>query len=134
MRINRRVMGIAAFGGLVAVLAIPSSEVLTANIAGSAVPTNIAPVAPLTPAVDGTETASITPAAPLPALAGDPAPAVATETASVGPQVTVTDRATGTKRVIPATGKVRNLEDNLGAATGKLPDAKHRARIIAAVA
>ena len=33
--------------------------------------------------------------------------------------------------VIPATGKVRNLMDNLGAGTGPLPDAKHRAQIIA---
>jgi aryl-alcohol dehydrogenase-like predicted oxidoreductase len=33
--------------------------------------------------------------------------------------------------VIPATGKLRNLVDNLGAATGALPDAKQRARIIA---
>ena len=31
--------------------------------------------------------------------------------------------------VIPATGKLRNLVDNLGAATGPLPDAKHRALI-----
>lgn len=36
--------------------------------------------------------------------------------------------------VIPATGKVRNLMDNLGAGTGPLPDAKHRAQIIAALA
>ncbi len=35
--------------------------------------------------------------------------------------------------VIPATGKVRNLLDNLGAGTGPLPDAKHRAQIVAAV-
>ncbi len=35
--------------------------------------------------------------------------------------------------VIPATGKVRNLLDNLGAGLGPLPDAKHRAEIIAAV-
>jgi aryl-alcohol dehydrogenase-like predicted oxidoreductase len=35
--------------------------------------------------------------------------------------------------VIPATGKVRNLMDNLGAGTGPLPDAKHRAQIIAAI-
>lgn len=35
--------------------------------------------------------------------------------------------------VIPATGKVRNLVDNLGAGQGALPDAKHRARIITAV-
>jgi aryl-alcohol dehydrogenase-like predicted oxidoreductase len=33
--------------------------------------------------------------------------------------------------VIPATGKIRNLLDNLGAATGALPDAKQRAKIIA---
>ena len=36
--------------------------------------------------------------------------------------------------VIPATGKVRNLVDNLGAGLGKLPDAKQRAQIVAAVA
>jgi aryl-alcohol dehydrogenase-like predicted oxidoreductase len=35
--------------------------------------------------------------------------------------------------VIPATGKVRNLVDNLGAGFGELPDAKQRARIVAAV-
>jgi aryl-alcohol dehydrogenase-like predicted oxidoreductase len=35
--------------------------------------------------------------------------------------------------VIPATGKVRNLMDNLGAGAGPLPDAKHRAQIIAAI-
>jgi aryl-alcohol dehydrogenase-like predicted oxidoreductase len=35
--------------------------------------------------------------------------------------------------VIPATGKVRNVLDNLGAALGPLPDAKHRAEIIHAV-
>jgi len=35
--------------------------------------------------------------------------------------------------VIPATGKIRNLADNLAAAIGKLPDAKQRAKIIAAV-
>ncbi|MEJ0086233.1 MAG: aldo/keto reductase [Pseudomonadota bacterium] len=35
--------------------------------------------------------------------------------------------------VIPATGKARNLVDNLGAAIGKLPDGKQRAQIIAAV-
>jgi aryl-alcohol dehydrogenase-like predicted oxidoreductase len=35
--------------------------------------------------------------------------------------------------VIPATGKARNLADNLGAATGKLPDGRQRAQIIAAV-
>jgi aryl-alcohol dehydrogenase-like predicted oxidoreductase len=33
--------------------------------------------------------------------------------------------------VIPATGKLRNLVDNLGAAAGALPDAKQRAKIIA---
>jgi aryl-alcohol dehydrogenase-like predicted oxidoreductase len=36
--------------------------------------------------------------------------------------------------VIPATGKVRNLLDNLGAGTGPLPDAKQRAQIVAALA
>jgi len=35
--------------------------------------------------------------------------------------------------VIPATGKVRNLVDNLGAGVGLLPDAKQRAQIIAAL-
>ena len=35
--------------------------------------------------------------------------------------------------VIPATGKVRNLVDNVGAAFGPLPDAKQRDRIIAAI-
>jgi aryl-alcohol dehydrogenase-like predicted oxidoreductase len=35
--------------------------------------------------------------------------------------------------VIPATGKVRNLVDNLGAGFGELPDAKQRAQIIASV-
>ena len=35
--------------------------------------------------------------------------------------------------VIPATGKVRNLVDNVGAAFGALPDAKHREKIIAAI-
>ena len=35
--------------------------------------------------------------------------------------------------VIPATGKARNLADNLAAAIGKLPDAKQRAQIVAAV-
>jgi len=35
--------------------------------------------------------------------------------------------------VIPATGKARNLVDNLGAALGKLPDGKQRAQIVAAV-
>jgi hypothetical protein len=33
--------------------------------------------------------------------------------------------------VIPATGKLRNLVDNLGAATGALPDARQRALIVA---
>jgi aryl-alcohol dehydrogenase-like predicted oxidoreductase len=33
--------------------------------------------------------------------------------------------------VIPATGKLRNLVDNLAAGSGKLPDAKQRAQIIA---
>lgn len=32
--------------------------------------------------------------------------------------------------VIPATGKIRNLADNLGAGIGALPDAKQRARIV----
>ena len=36
--------------------------------------------------------------------------------------------------VIPATGKTRNLVDNLGGAIGKLPDGKQRAQIAAAVA
>jgi aryl-alcohol dehydrogenase-like predicted oxidoreductase len=36
--------------------------------------------------------------------------------------------------VIPATGKARNVVDNLGAALGKLPDGKQRAQIVAAVA
>ncbi len=36
--------------------------------------------------------------------------------------------------VIPATGKVRNLVDNLGAAVGRLPNEKQRAQIIAALA
>jgi aryl-alcohol dehydrogenase-like predicted oxidoreductase len=36
--------------------------------------------------------------------------------------------------VIPATGKVRNLVDNLGAGTGALPNAKQRAQIVAALA
>jgi hypothetical protein len=36
--------------------------------------------------------------------------------------------------VIPATGKVRNVIDNLGAGTGPLPDAKQRAQIAAALA
>jgi aryl-alcohol dehydrogenase-like predicted oxidoreductase len=35
--------------------------------------------------------------------------------------------------VIPATGKVRNLVDNVEAALGALPDAKQRARIVAAI-
>ena len=35
--------------------------------------------------------------------------------------------------VIPATGKVRNLVDNLAAGAGTLPDAKQRAQIVAAV-
>jgi aryl-alcohol dehydrogenase-like predicted oxidoreductase len=35
--------------------------------------------------------------------------------------------------VIPATGKLRNLVDNLGAGLGPLPDAKHRAQIITAL-
>ena len=35
--------------------------------------------------------------------------------------------------VIPATGKVRNMLDNLGAGIGPLPDAKQRARIVAAL-
>ena len=35
--------------------------------------------------------------------------------------------------VIPATGKVRNLLDNLGAGTGPLPDAKQREQIIQAL-
>jgi aryl-alcohol dehydrogenase-like predicted oxidoreductase len=35
--------------------------------------------------------------------------------------------------VIPATGKIRNLVDNIGAALGGLPDAKQRAQIVAAV-
>ena len=35
--------------------------------------------------------------------------------------------------VIPATGKIRNMVDNLGAGVGSLPDAKHRAQIIAAL-
>jgi aryl-alcohol dehydrogenase-like predicted oxidoreductase len=34
--------------------------------------------------------------------------------------------------VIPATGKLRNLVDNLGAGMGALPDAKQRAQIVAA--
>ena len=35
--------------------------------------------------------------------------------------------------VIPATGKIRNLVDNVGAGVGQLPDAKQRAQIVAAV-
>jgi diketogulonate reductase-like aldo/keto reductase len=35
--------------------------------------------------------------------------------------------------VIPATGKIRNLIDNLGGGMGALPDARQRAQIIAAV-
>lgn len=35
--------------------------------------------------------------------------------------------------VIPATGKVRNVVDNVGAAFGPLPDAKHRAEIVKSV-
>jgi aryl-alcohol dehydrogenase-like predicted oxidoreductase len=35
--------------------------------------------------------------------------------------------------VIPATGKIKNLADNLAAGMGALPDAKQRAQIIAAV-
>jgi len=35
--------------------------------------------------------------------------------------------------VIPATGKVRNLKDNLAAGVGPLPDAKHRQQILAAL-
>lgn len=35
--------------------------------------------------------------------------------------------------VIPATGKVRNLADNVAAAFGPLPDAKHREKILAAI-
>jgi aryl-alcohol dehydrogenase-like predicted oxidoreductase len=35
--------------------------------------------------------------------------------------------------VIPATGKLRNLADNLGAGLGPLPDAKQRSQIITAV-
>lgn len=35
--------------------------------------------------------------------------------------------------VIPATGKIRNLVDNLGAGMGALPDAKQRAQIVAAI-
>ena len=34
--------------------------------------------------------------------------------------------------VIPATGKIRNLADNLAAGMGALPDAKQRAQIVAA--
>jgi hypothetical protein len=35
--------------------------------------------------------------------------------------------------VIPATGKIRNLVDNLSAGMGALPDAKQRAQIVAAI-
>lgn len=35
--------------------------------------------------------------------------------------------------VIPATGKVRNLVDNLGAGLGALPDAKQKAKIVGAI-
>jgi diketogulonate reductase-like aldo/keto reductase len=35
--------------------------------------------------------------------------------------------------VIPATGKIRNLIDNLSAGVGALPDAKQRAQIVAAL-
>jgi aryl-alcohol dehydrogenase-like predicted oxidoreductase len=35
--------------------------------------------------------------------------------------------------VIPATGKLRNMLDNLGAGSGPLPDTKQRARIVAAL-
>jgi aryl-alcohol dehydrogenase-like predicted oxidoreductase len=35
--------------------------------------------------------------------------------------------------VIPATGKIKNLADNLAAGIGALPDAKQRAQIVAAV-
>ena len=35
--------------------------------------------------------------------------------------------------VIPATGKIRNLVDNLGAGMGALPDSKQRAQIVAAI-
>jgi aryl-alcohol dehydrogenase-like predicted oxidoreductase len=35
--------------------------------------------------------------------------------------------------VIPATGKIRNLIDNLSAGIGALPDAKQRAQIVAAL-
>jgi aryl-alcohol dehydrogenase-like predicted oxidoreductase len=34
--------------------------------------------------------------------------------------------------VIPATGKLKNMLDNLGAGTGALPDARQRTQIIAA--
>jgi len=36
--------------------------------------------------------------------------------------------------VIPATGKLRNLEDNLGAGRGRLPDMRQRKSIVEAVA
>jgi diketogulonate reductase-like aldo/keto reductase len=35
--------------------------------------------------------------------------------------------------VIPATGKIRHLEDNLGAGRGRLPDAKQKAQIVEAL-
>ncbi len=35
--------------------------------------------------------------------------------------------------VIPATGKIKHLEDNLGAGRGRLPDAKQRAQIVQAL-
>lgn len=35
--------------------------------------------------------------------------------------------------VIPATGKLRNMLDNLGAGLGPLPDARHRGKIVAAL-
>ena len=35
--------------------------------------------------------------------------------------------------VIPATGKIRNLEDNLAGARGRLPDSQQRRRIVEAV-
>ena len=35
--------------------------------------------------------------------------------------------------VIPATGKIRNLADNLGAGVGALPNARQRAQIVAAI-
>lgn len=36
--------------------------------------------------------------------------------------------------VIPPTGKLRNLEDNLGAARGRLPDMRQRQLIVEAIA